>query len=153
MAAPPDGADIQVLENLRVLPELRRHFHDDMILLRTEGIVDGGDLRLGKGVAQRIVDLNLRQAQARGAVAIHDQVGLETAGLQIGIHIGDLRHVLQRCAQLLRPGAQFGQIIAQQGELILRVGRSAAAAAEVLHGLQEGRSRPQRVRASAAAAR
>ena len=33
------GADIQLFENLRVLPVLRRHFHDDVVLLRTEGIL------------------------------------------------------------------------------------------------------------------
>ena len=141
-AAPPAVLTYSSLRISGFCQILRRHFHDHVVLLRTERIVDGGDLRLGKGIAQRIVDLYLRKSQARGTVAIHDQIGLQTAGLQIGIHIGDFGHILQRRAQLLRPGAQFGQIIAEQGVLVLRVGGSAAAAAEVLDGLQEGHSRP-----------
>ncbi len=44
----------------------------------------------------------------------------QAARLQVGIHVGDLRYVLQRHTQLLRPVAQFGQIIAQQCVLVLR---------------------------------
>ena len=89
-----------------------------------------GIARLGKRVAQCIVDLYLGQPQARRAVAVHDQIGLEAARLQIRIDIGDFRNVLQSRAKFLRPGAQFAQIIAEQSVLILRV-RSASAAAAV----------------------
>src|SRR6202000_1425754 len=40
------GADVQTLENLRVLPELRRDFHHDVILLWTERVIDRRYLRL-----------------------------------------------------------------------------------------------------------
>ena len=86
---------------------------------------------------KRIVDLYFGQTQPRRAVAVHDQIGLEAAGLQIRIDVGYFGHVLQRRAKLLRPGAQFRQIVAEQGVLILAVRRSAAAAAEVLDRLQE----------------
>jgi len=39
----------------------------------------------------------------------------------------------------LRPGTELGEIIAEQRVLILRVGGTAAAAADVLDRLQEGR--------------
>jgi hypothetical protein len=136
--APPE-AHIEVLQGIRVLPELGRHFHDDMILLRTEGVEDVRDLSLRKRVAQRIVDLNLREPKPRRAVAVHDEIGFQAAGLQIGIHVGDFRHALKRGAQLLRPGLQLGQVIAEQGPLILGVGRSSSAA-NVLHGLQISRN-------------
>ncbi len=112
-----------------------------MILLRTERIVDVRHLRLRERIAERIVDLNFRQPQARRAVAIHDQIRLQPSGLQIGVHIGDFRHVLHGEAQLLGPGPQLGQIVPEQRVLVLRVG-GAAAAVDVLNGLQDKSLRP-----------
>jgi hypothetical protein len=34
--------------------------------------------------------------EPRGAVAVDDQIRFEAAGLQIGVDVGDLGHVLQR---------------------------------------------------------
>ena len=82
------------------------------------------------------------QAQARSGIAIHDQIGLQAAGLQVGVHVGHFRYVLQRELQLLGPVAQLVQIIAQQRVLVLGIGRAAAAAAaQILHGLQERHAR------------
>ena len=124
---------------MRALPELRRDLHDHVVLLRTEGIVDGRDLRLREAVPQRIVDLPLREPDSGRAVPVDDQIGLEPSGLQVSVHIGDLREVLEREAQLLRPAAQLVQVVAEQRVLIFRVGGApAAAAADVLRGLQVG---------------
>src|SRR6202011_4572992 len=48
--------------------------------------------------------------------------------------------ILQCRPKPLRPGTQLGQVVAEQRPLVLRVGRSAAAAADVLHGLQKSRN-------------
>ena len=122
----------------RVLRVLRRHLHDHVVLLRIVRVVDGRGQCLGEGVAQGAVDDAFVQSQARGGVAVHDQIGLQAAGLQIGVHIGHFRHVLQGDLQLLRPVAQLAQVIPQQRVLVFGVGRAAAAAAaQILHGLQE----------------
>src|SRR5262249_30324225 len=68
------SAHVELLENLGVLPELRRDLHDDVILLRTEGVVDGRDLCLCERIAERIVYLTCRETETRGRIAIHDQV-------------------------------------------------------------------------------
>ncbi len=109
-----------------------------MVLLGAVRVVDRRNLRLGKRIAQRAVDLTLRQTQPGGTVPIDDQVGFQSTRLQIRVDVGDFRHVLQGRAQLLRPAAQLGQIVAQQRVLIFRIGRAAAATAEILLGLQEG---------------
>jgi len=52
-------------------------------------IVDVRYLRLGERISERIVDLDFREPQLRGAVAVHDQVGLEAPRLQIRVHVGN----------------------------------------------------------------
>ena len=105
LTAPPEVLDVELFQHVGMLPKLGRHFHDDVVLLRAEGIVDRRDLRLREGIPQRIVDLNFAQAQTRRGVAVDDQIGLEPARLHVGIHIGELRHILHGLTQLDRPGA------------------------------------------------
>jgi ribosomal 50S subunit-recycling heat shock protein len=87
----------------RVLPELGRDLHHDVILLRTVRVVDRRYLRLCEGISQRVVDLAGRQPQSSRAVAIDDQIRFQAARLQITVHIGQFGDVLQRVAQLVRP--------------------------------------------------
>ncbi len=54
------GADIDVAQRLRALPEFRRHLHDHLVLVLV--LVDGRDLALAEGVVQRIVHLGDVQA-------------------------------------------------------------------------------------------
>ena len=84
------GADVELLEHVGVLPELRRDLHDHMVLLRAERVVDRRDLGLRKRIAQRVVDLASVRPRREAAVAIDDQVGLQPAGLQVRVHVGRL---------------------------------------------------------------
>ena len=53
---------------------------------------------------QLIRDLLRRRSREPGVQADHvDVIGLQPAGLQIGVDIGDLRHVLECSSQLLGP--------------------------------------------------
>ena len=49
------GRDIDVAQRFRALPELRRHFHDHVILVLV--LVDGRDGALAERVVQRVVHL------------------------------------------------------------------------------------------------
>ncbi len=130
------GADIDVLQHLRALPELRRDLHDDMVLV--EGVVDRRYLPLAEGVVERVVDLARRDAEPRRRRAVDREIGLQPLLLLVGIDVGQLRHGLQRLGDARRPGVEIGERVGLQGELVLRVAL-AAADADVLHRLQEER--------------
>ena len=70
-------------QNLRVLPILRRHFHDDVILV--QGRVHGRNLALAEGVVERIVDILRRQAQARGGVPVDGELRRLAVILLVGV--------------------------------------------------------------------
>jgi hypothetical protein len=59
---PARGADIDLLQRLRILPEARRDLHDDVVLVA--GDIDGRDLALAEGVVERVVDLRSSRCRA-----------------------------------------------------------------------------------------
>ena len=80
-------AYVDLLQELRILPEARRRFHHHVILI--ERRIHGGDLALAKGVVQHVVDQLRRDAEARGRIAIVLNHGLQAAILLIGVDVGD----------------------------------------------------------------
>ena len=95
------GADIDVLQRLRALPELRRHLHHDMILV--EIVVDRRDLALAEGVVERVVDLRRGDAEPRRRGAVDREFDLQPLVLAVGIDVLELGHVLQRVGDLRHP--------------------------------------------------
>jgi hypothetical protein len=113
LTAPPEVLTYKLLQHLRVLPELGRHFHDDVVLLRAEGIVDRGHLRLGEGIAQGVVDLAFGESEARGVSRSTIRSASRPPGCR-SVSTSVTSGVSCNAAQLLRPGAQLGEIVAQQ---------------------------------------
>src|SRR6185437_4461793 len=71
------GAHIYVVERLWALPELRLHFHHDVILVHI--LVDGRDLPLAEGVVEGVVDVRHVDTEARRRGALNVQSHIETA--------------------------------------------------------------------------
>ncbi len=88
------GADIDVLQRLRILPVGRRDLHDHVILVARD--IDGRDLALAEGVIQRVVDLADGDAEAGGGVAIDDEIGLQGPVLLVAVDVGQRRIGLKR---------------------------------------------------------
>ena len=61
------GADVDLVQDVRVLPEFGGHLHDDVVLV-LRGI-DHRYLSLAEGVVERIVDLADGKPKARAAAA------------------------------------------------------------------------------------
>ena len=119
-------ADIDVLQRVGALPELRRDAHHDVILVRV--LVDRRDKALTEGVVKRRVDLRDGDAETRGRRPIDREFDFKPVRLLIGIDILELRHVLQRGGDLGNPGIQIRQRVAQERVLIWRVALPAAGA-------------------------
>ena len=81
------GADIDVVQRLRVLPELRRHLHHHVILVLR--VVDHRDLALAEGVVERVVDLADGQPEPRRGGAVDDEIALQPLLLLIEVDVGD----------------------------------------------------------------
>ena len=77
----------------RVLPELRVHLHDHVVLV--ERGVHRRDLALAEGVVERVVDGLRRDAEARGRRAVDRQRGLEALDLLIAVDVGELGQLPQ----------------------------------------------------------
>src|SRR6267143_2058944 len=60
------GADVNTLERIRVLLELRIDFEDDVILVELRK--NRGDLTLAEGVVERVVNVGGKNSEARGGV-------------------------------------------------------------------------------------
>ena len=91
------GAQVNILQSLGRLLELRRDFHDHVVLV--ERTVHGGDLPLSEGVVERIVDVLRGYTQPAGGVAIDHQLRLQSLILLVGIHVAQFRqaaHFLQQ---------------------------------------------------------
>ena len=84
---------VKILQRVGVLAELRRDLEDDVVLVEL-GEHDG-DQALSEGVVEGVVDGRGRQAEARGGVAIDDQVFLEGVILLVGGDVAQLRQLLQ----------------------------------------------------------
>ena len=101
---PVAGTDVDILERVGTLLELRSDLHHHVILV--ESLVHRGDLPLAKGVVERVVDGLRSDAQAAGRVAVDHQAGLQAVVLQIAVHILKLRDRLQFLLHHGRPGEQ-----------------------------------------------
>ena len=81
------GAHVDQVERLGVLPELRRDFHHDVVLVQRR--VHRRHLPLPERVVERVVDSLLRESEPRSGVAIDDDVGLQAAVLLIAADVGE----------------------------------------------------------------
>ena len=82
-------AQVDVLQGLRSLLELRRHFHDDVILV--EWPVHGRNLALPKRVVESIVQSRSIDSHAAGRIAIDDQLGLQSLILLVRVLVAQFR--------------------------------------------------------------
>jgi hypothetical protein len=71
------AGDVDRVQCVRMLPVLRRHFHDDAVLIHAG--VHRRDLPLAERVVERLVDGAGRDAEPRRGVAIDDHAGLQAA--------------------------------------------------------------------------
>ena len=74
---------------VRVLPELRVHFHHHVILIQRR--VHRRDLALAEGVVERIVDRLRRDPESRRGGAIDDQRGLQPVILLVAVDVDAVR--------------------------------------------------------------
>ena len=119
------------LEAVRVLPEVRIYGHDHAVLIQLS--VHGGDLTLAKGIIERIVDHGGADAQPRRRGAVDDQRRFEAAALLVGVHVGHGWQGADFAQDTRRPFVEFLDVVALQGELVLRAGRASAHAQILLH--------------------
>jgi len=83
-----------------------------VVLLRDRRDLTRRHLGLREGVAQRVVDRTSVQAQREAASRSDDQTARDA--VQVGVHIGQVGHVLKRGRQSLPPGTDVREIVARQ---------------------------------------
>ena len=128
-------AQENLVERLRILPVLRRHFHHHEVLV--ERVVDSRHGALAERVIQHVVDLVRRKAVASRRGAVELDVGLQAVLLQVRVDIEQLAAVLvERGHELRRPRKQRGGIIACQRVLVFG-GRLPSADSQILLRLHE----------------
>src|ERR1019366_7421208 len=93
--------DVDAFQSIRGQSELRIYLQHDVILVQLRK--HSGNLALAERVVERVVDGLRQNAQARGGVAIDDQVGLHSVVLLVAVHVAQLRQGLQLLQKLLRP--------------------------------------------------
>ena len=125
------GTHINVFQRFRALPELRRDFHRDMILI--ERVVDRRNLALPERVIQRVVDLGERNTQPRRRLPVHRELDLKAFVLLIGIHVLQFGNILQRFGYLRHPLVQLVQRVGLNAVLILRIALASAGANILRH--------------------
>src|SRR5205823_3117915 len=130
------GAQIQMLQILQIVLELRFDFQHDPKLVRLRE--DRRDLTLAKGVIECIVDRLRADAEARGRIAVDDQARLQAPILVVAGDITQLRQLLQLLHKARRPQAQLLWIGIFKAVLILRAA-DAILDRQVLHWLHEKR--------------
>jgi len=113
-SCPVFRAHVDQVERLGALPELRRNFHHDVVLIQRRE--HGGHLALAERVVQRIVDSLLRESQARTGVAIDDDVGLEAAVLLVAADVCENFNGAQFLEDLWRPFVQLFEVVALDRE-------------------------------------
>ena len=126
--------DVEGVQRLGVLPELRCHFHHDAILIETR--VHRRDLALTERVVQRLINRASADTQPRGRVPVDDDAGLQSAVLLVAVDVGDDRLALQACQQAGCPAVQCIEVVSLQRVLILSVGTTSADT-DVLSGLKD----------------
>ena len=98
---PPTGADIDLAQDFGALPEFRRHFHHDVVLVPRR--VNGGHLPLAEGIVQRVIDLTDRKPEPRRRGTVNDQLSFEPVLRLIEIDIRQGRHLSQNGFDFLGP--------------------------------------------------
>ena len=124
---------VNLVQEIRALPPLLLERENHVILV--DRLVHRRDLALAERVVERAVDRLRGQAEARGSVAIDDDVRGQAGILLVRTHVHDFR---QRRELVENPRAPFGEqieILRLQRVLILRVALPSADP-EVLLGLQ-----------------
>src|SRR5580704_1897555 len=81
--------NINRIHSQRVLPILRRCFHDDVILVQR--CVDGGDLRLPERSVERLVNELWGDAQSSSRATVIPDRGLQSAILLIDVDVLEFR--------------------------------------------------------------
>ena len=127
---------MEAREAVGALKESRFQPHHDPVL--AERPVHHRHLPLPEGVVEGVVDLPGGDPEPGRGVAVNRQPHLESAVLLIGADVGQLRHRAHRPHELRAPFIQIGEVVAAEGELILRAAR-AAADPQILHRLHDHR--------------
>ena len=76
------GLHVDRLQVVGILLEARQHLQHDVVLV--QGAEDRRDLALAEGAVERLVDGLRQHTQARGAVAVDDEGGLQATVLLVG---------------------------------------------------------------------
>src|SRR6202040_1695178 len=66
------GADIYLVQGFRILPELGRHLHDNVVLVLRR--IDSRYLALAEYIVEGVIDLINREPEPRRAAAVDDQI-------------------------------------------------------------------------------
>ena len=128
------GADVNALERIGILLELRIDFQDDVILVELSE--DGRDLALAEGVVKGVVDVGGENAEARSGVAVDGQCGEETLVQLVAGNVAEFGEQFQFIDEAGRPVSKFLGINVFETVLELRAA-NAVFDGQVLDGLEE----------------
>src|SRR5215470_7532920 len=73
---PVGRMNIDALEGVGILLELRVHFQDNVVLIQLR--VNRGDLALSEGVVESVVDVGGKNSQTRSRIAVDHNVEQQT---------------------------------------------------------------------------
>ena len=126
--------DVELVEQRRVLLQLRRHFQHHVIAVGLGEVLR--DLALADRVVQRRVDQCRRNAEARRPCAVDRQRRRRGRILLVRRHVGQFRHAAQALEQARGPGVELVEVGVGHRVLVLRA-RQPAADVDVLRRLHE----------------
>ena len=133
---PVVAVDIDIVQSLGALPELRRHLHHHMVLI--ERRVHRRYLALPKGVVQSVIDQLRRDSHPRGGLAVIIERGLQAAVLLVGATSVSSGSFCICWSSTGPPLVQISKVVALNRVLVFGCSEPAAAT-EILHRLQEQR--------------
>ena len=110
---PSGGFEEDFLQGIGAFQVGRVDFQNHMVLVVS--LVHGGNLPLAEGIVERVVNDLGRNAQARGGIAVHDHVGLQTAALLVAGDILELGDGLEFADEQGAPAVEFVQAGGLQG--------------------------------------
>ena len=84
---PARRGDVDLVEELRILPEFGRGLHHHVILIQVR--VHGRDLPLSEGIVYRVVDQLRLDAESSGRGSVVNDHGLQAFILLIAVHVRD----------------------------------------------------------------
>src|ERR1019366_6071500 len=127
-------AYINLSEELRILPELRRRLHHNVVLVQRG--VHRGHLALAERVVKSIVDQLGLDAEAGSRRSVIADQRLQTLVLQIAVYVRDEVDRLQFVQHFRRISNKVRQTVALHGELVLGAALPAADA-DILRRLKD----------------